>query len=708
MEYLNGRRSFIIYALASTILAGLAVYESLATRPNFYSAGIRLAKDVHLIIVGNWLIAMSIIVGKILQTIMFGELKLIEIEHIYERSWYTVTSLLMSIAMFRHENNLLVGTLVLGLLFMTVFHWILADRIEFLFQHAETLKDVLKSRCTYILIFFIWLDYTIIITCIDHSFIHSADVFVIFGLDFAMVFFDLLDSASKYIMNTIEIVYLNLNEDEEILEPKGIILKFLELIVSTLRVSAVGFVFVGLVYAYRIPVNFTGDLYVASTRLITQLKDIYFYFKAKRQLDNCLEQVTDDDLERDDVCIICRDDMSLDETVGKNHRTYPKKLHCGHILHFGCLKSWLERSHCCPTCRADVFKSDTNRFSANEGEGQQQPEQADQEVNVEEQQPQQNPEVNVQDDQPDIIPTNNNTTATGRSFEEIINRTRNTQHNNNNSTSTSNLHSSSSSSSNQRLPILEEANTNNAETIPTTTHQNESQSKSKSSNININGSNNNIIHNEITNNEFSIKLPRNALLPPEWSVLPLLRVNNNPNNENYSVNLTNITNTNTNNTNITNTNINLNNSNSSANSIPIFNNENNDTSVHTENNNIIHDTCNSENVKQSFSQPMYKVRLNKKSVAELRTVPNDINNSTTGIITASFKPTKTISISNPTPASVPQAHESSLSATTTSSNSNKRKSYFDLIREEAENKKKIKQLEDEVNELRNWMNNEKR
>ncbi|GMG32982.1 unnamed protein product [[Candida] boidinii] len=290
----------------------------------------------------------------------------------------------MSIAMFRHENNLLVGTLVLGLLFMTVFHWILADRIEFLFQHAETLKDVLKN--------------------------------------FAMVFFDLLDSASKYIMNTIEIVYLSFNEDEEILEPKGIILKFLELIVSTLRVTAVGFVFVGLVYAYRIPVNFTGDLYVASSRLITQLKDIYFYFKAKRQLDNCLEQVTDEDLERDDVCIICRDDMSLDETVGKNHRTYPKKLHCGHILHFGCLKSWLERSHCCPTCRADVFKSDTNRFNANEEDApQDRPlEQADQEVNLDEQQ-QQNPEGNVQNDQPDIIPTNNNTTATGSSFEEIIN-----------------------------------------------------------------------------------------------------------------------------------------------------------------------------------------------------------------------------------------------------------------------------------------------
>ncbi|OWB84414.1 hypothetical protein B5S33_g3059 [[Candida] boidinii] len=700
MEYLNGRRSFIIYALASTILAGLAVYESLSASPNFYSAGIRLAKDVHLIIVGNWLIAMSIIVGKILQTIMFGELKLIEIEHIYERSWYTVTSLLMSIAMFRHENNLLVGTLVLGLLFMTVFHWILADRIEFLFQHAETLKDVLKSRCTFILIFFIWLDYTIIITCIDHSFIHSADVFVIFGLDFAMVFFDLLDSASKYIMNTIEIVYLSFNEDEEILEPKGIILKFLELIVSTLRVTAVGFVFVGLVYAYRIPVNFTGDLYVASSRLITQLKDIYFYFKAKRQLDNCLEQVTDEDLERDDVCIICRDDMSLDETVGKNHRTYPKKLHCGHIIHFGCLKSWLERSHCCPTCRADVFKSDTNRFNANEEDApQDRPlEQADQEVNLDEQQ-QQNPEGNVQNDQPDIIPTNNNTTATGSSFEEIINRTRNNH--TNNSTSTSNLHSSSS---NQRLPILEEANTNEAEA--TTTHEN--RPESKSSTVNINGSNNHIIHNEITNNEFSIQLPRNALLPPEWSVLPLLRVNNRrPNAESYSVNLSNIAST----TNKINKIINNSNSNISADTIPSSVNQNSDTTIHSGNINPV--ATNSKNVKTSFSQPMYKVRLNKKSVAELRTLPNDTLKAT-GIITASIKPTKTIPISSPTPGSVPLPPGSSTTTATAAtaaraatSNSNKRKSYFDLIREEAENKKKIKQLEDEVNELRNWMNHER-
>lgn len=31
-----------------------------------------------------------------------------------------------------------------------------------------------------------------------------------------------------------------------------------------------------------------------------------------------------------------------------------KKLSCGHIFHFHCLRSWLERQHTCPTCRADI------------------------------------------------------------------------------------------------------------------------------------------------------------------------------------------------------------------------------------------------------------------------------------------------------------------------------------------------------------------
>ena len=36
-------------------------------------------------------------------------------------------------------------------------------------------------------------------------------------------------------------------------------------------------------------------------------------------------------------------------------RMRPKKLPCGHILHFSCLRSWLERQQICPTCRRPVL-----------------------------------------------------------------------------------------------------------------------------------------------------------------------------------------------------------------------------------------------------------------------------------------------------------------------------------------------------------------
>lgn len=73
----------------------------------------------------------------------------------------------------------------------------------------------------------------------------------------------------------------------------------------------------------------------------------------------------------DDTCIICREEMRPWPTINPapevgadappnqsasniNERSRPKKLPCGHVLHLGCLKSWLERQQMCPTCRRPV------------------------------------------------------------------------------------------------------------------------------------------------------------------------------------------------------------------------------------------------------------------------------------------------------------------------------------------------------------------
>lgn len=74
---------------------------------------------------------------------------------------------------------------------------------------------------------------------------------------------------------------------------------------------------------------------------------------------------TAEDLQRmsDSTCIICRDEMHIritennqqegndaeQEQVRGRNSDIPKKLPCGHIFHFGCLRSWLERQQSCPT-----------------------------------------------------------------------------------------------------------------------------------------------------------------------------------------------------------------------------------------------------------------------------------------------------------------------------------------------------------------------
>jgi E3 ubiquitin-protein ligase synoviolin len=75
----------------------------------------------------------------------------------------------------------------------------------------------------------------------------------------------------------------------------------------------------------------------------------------------------------DSTCIICREEMQVvDPTAAANNDEdnpeaaayrndneqnldQPKKLPCGHIFHFHCLRSWLERQQTCPTCRRSVL-----------------------------------------------------------------------------------------------------------------------------------------------------------------------------------------------------------------------------------------------------------------------------------------------------------------------------------------------------------------
>lgn len=107
---------------------------------------------------------------------------------------------------------------------------------------------------------------------------------------------------------------------------------------------------------YGLPIHIMRDLFMTTRDFLKRLNALLRYRRAIQEM-NKYPDATERDLAQENTCIICREEMHLWDPVnnaGTIDRVRPKKLPCGHILHLGCLKSWLERQQVCPTCRRPV------------------------------------------------------------------------------------------------------------------------------------------------------------------------------------------------------------------------------------------------------------------------------------------------------------------------------------------------------------------
>lgn len=130
---------------------------------------------------------------------------------------------------------------------------------------------------------------------------------------------------------------------------------------------------------YGLPIHIIRDVYITASAFFKRLSSLLKYRRAIHSM-NSLQDAAAEDLGREDTCIICREEMRLwdpQANPGAVERTRPKKLSCGHILHLGCLKSWLERQQVCPTCRRPVLadgnqpaQNNQNRPAQPAGQGQ--------------------------------------------------------------------------------------------------------------------------------------------------------------------------------------------------------------------------------------------------------------------------------------------------------------------------------------------------
>lgn len=348
-----------MYCIASTVLAVLVVLLPLMNRPNYFSASIAISNNsACLLILANMCLIITLLFGKFIQVIFFGELHMLEADRLYESAWYAISESIIILPHFRDDARIELCVFFGILIFFRIFHLICADRIDIIFQTNRGLFNHVRLSSAIILL--ASLDWCLVRYCVM-AFRASSDsdsnsiVVPLFSFESLLLLNSMCNTAGKYIVNIVEARYLNQHEDEDIWESKSLYVFYLDVISKTTRLLAYATLFfLVLLPHHLILLHIIRDFYLTLKSLISTIHSHIQARQAKRQIETVVRNATAEELAHaDDVCIICREEMTVEE--GQPERMVPKKLLCSHIIHKGCLKSWLERSQRCPTCRRSVM-----------------------------------------------------------------------------------------------------------------------------------------------------------------------------------------------------------------------------------------------------------------------------------------------------------------------------------------------------------------
>ncbi|KAF2206912.1 hypothetical protein CERZMDRAFT_52123 [Cercospora zeae-maydis SCOH1-5] len=123
------------YAGASTLAAAACLLKAFSQRPNFYSATVYLSQsNACLLILTNLLLLLSTSFLYLLQRLLFGPLRPIEIEQLSEKAWYAVLDTLLAMPSFREDVGGRLLVMFVLLLAGKVWGWIGEGRVDVLEQ----------------------------------------------------------------------------------------------------------------------------------------------------------------------------------------------------------------------------------------------------------------------------------------------------------------------------------------------------------------------------------------------------------------------------------------------------------------------------------------------------------------------------------------------------------------------------------------------
>ncbi|THG09893.1 hypothetical protein TEA_008712 [Camellia sinensis var. sinensis] len=327
------------YGGLSLVATLVVIYHAFHSRGQFYPAMVHLSSSkISLVLLLNMGLVFMCILWQFTKRLFLGSLREAEVERLNEQAWREVMEILFAITIFRQDFSVTFLAMVTVLLLIKALHWLAQKRVEYI-ETTPSVPMLSHIRIVSFMGFLLFLDSLFLYNSVSYLIqTRQASVSLFFSFEYMILATTTVSTFVKYVFYVSDMLM------EGQWEKKAVYTFYLELIRDLLHLSMYLCFFLVIFVNYGVPLHLIRELYETFRNFKVRVNDYIRYRKITSNMNDRFPDATPEELNASDAtCIICREEM-----------TTAKRLSCGHLFHVHCLRSWLERQHTCPTCRALV------------------------------------------------------------------------------------------------------------------------------------------------------------------------------------------------------------------------------------------------------------------------------------------------------------------------------------------------------------------
>ncbi|XP_052816221.1 E3 ubiquitin-protein ligase AMFR-like [Mya arenaria] len=298
-----------------------------------------------------------ILLGKLVQKVVFGELRVSEQQHVRDKFWNFL--FYKFIFVFGVMNVQTMEEVVLWVAWFTVlgfFHLLTQlakDRFEYV-SFSPTTPRLVHVKLLSLLCVIILSCCGLLALCVYTGLQNGITIFAFMAAECLLLAIRTLYVVARYCLHLVD---MNL---EGVWENRATYIYYTELVFELAALS--------IDFGHHLHMLLWGNIFLSMASLVIcmQLRYLFYEFqrrikrhknyrKVVKNMEERFSMATPEEIaSNDDDCAVCWEKM---ETA--------RKLPCGHLFHNSCLRSWLEQDTSCPTCRQSLNERPTTDPNGN-------------------------------------------------------------------------------------------------------------------------------------------------------------------------------------------------------------------------------------------------------------------------------------------------------------------------------------------------------